>query len=103
MSFPISTSKWRPGNMWLWSARREVGKTTLCSLIPRFYEVTEGRITLDGIDLREIKLKSLRKRSALSSRMSISFAGSVLENIKYGKPDATEEEGGGGGEKSQRP
>src|SRR5690554_2466989 len=69
-----------------------VGKTTLCSLIPRFYEVTEGRITLDGIDLREIKLKSLRKKIGLVQQDVYLFAGSVLENIKYGKPDATEEE-----------
>jgi ATP-binding cassette subfamily B protein len=66
-----------------------VGKTTLCSLIPRFYEVTEGRITLDGIDIREIKLKSLRRKIGIVQQDVYLFAGSILENIRYGKPEAT--------------
>jgi len=69
-----------------------VGKTTLCSLIPRFYEVTEGRITLDGIDIKEIKLKSLRRKIGIVQQDVYLFAGSVLENIRYGKPEATVEE-----------
>ncbi|NLY92110.1 MAG: ABC transporter ATP-binding protein [Firmicutes bacterium] len=69
-----------------------VGKTTLCSLIPRFYEVTEGRITLDGIDIKEIKLKSLRQKIGIVQQDVYLFAGSVLENIRYGKPEATVEE-----------
>jgi len=69
-----------------------VGKTTLCSLIPRFYEVTEGRITLDGLDLRKIKLKSLRKKIGLVQQDVYLFGGSILENIRYGKPEATVEE-----------
>jgi ATP-binding cassette subfamily B protein len=69
-----------------------VGKTTLCSLIPRFYEVTEGRITLDGIDIREIKLKSLRRKIGIVQQDVYLFAGSILENIRYGKPEATVEE-----------
>ncbi|HHW13061.1 MAG TPA: ABC transporter ATP-binding protein [Firmicutes bacterium] len=69
-----------------------VGKTTLCSLIPRFYEVTEGRITLDGIDIREIKLKSLRRKIGIVQQDVYLFAGTVLENIRYGKPEATVEE-----------
>ena len=69
-----------------------VGKTTLCSLIPRFYEVTEGRITLDAIDIREIKLKFLRQQIGLVQQDVYLFAGSVLENIRYGKPEATVEE-----------
>ncbi len=69
-----------------------VGKTTLCSLIPRFYEVTEGRVTLDGVDIREIKLKFLRQQIGLVQQDVYLFAGSVLENIRYGKPDATVEE-----------
>ncbi|NLC53049.1 MAG: ABC transporter ATP-binding protein [Firmicutes bacterium] len=69
-----------------------VGKTTLCSLIPRFYEVTEGRITLDGLDIREIKLKSLRRKIGLVQQDVYLFAGSILENIRYGKPEATVEE-----------
>ncbi|MGE5605885.1 MAG: ABC transporter ATP-binding protein [Bacteroidota bacterium] len=69
-----------------------VGKTTLCSLIPRFYEVSSGSIKLDGRDIREIKLKSLRKNIGIVQQDVYLFAGSVLENIRYGKPDATEEE-----------
>ena len=69
-----------------------VGKTTLCSLIPRFYEVTAGRITLDGIDIREIKLKSLRQQIGLVQQDVYLFAGTILENIRYGKPEATVEE-----------
>lgn len=69
-----------------------VGKTTLCSLIPRFYEVTGGRITLDGVDIREIKLQSLRRQIGIVQQDVYLFAGSVLENIRYGKPEATAEE-----------
>lgn len=69
-----------------------VGKTTLCSLIPRFYEVSSGSIKLDGRDIRDIKLKSLRKNIGIVQQDVYLFAGSVLENIRYGKPDATEEE-----------
>ncbi|HEY8462673.1 MAG TPA: ABC transporter ATP-binding protein [Bacillota bacterium] len=69
-----------------------VGKTTLCSLIPRFYDVSEGRITIDGRDIREIKLKSLRKNIGIVQQDVYLFAGSVLENIRYGKPDATDAE-----------
>lgn len=69
-----------------------VGKTTLCSLIPRFYEVSSGSIMLDGRDIRAIKLKSLRKNIGIVQQDVYLFAGSVLENIRYGKPDATEEE-----------
>ncbi len=69
-----------------------VGKTTLCSLIPRFYEVSSGRILLDGRDIRRIKLSSLRRNIGIVQQDVYLFAGSVMENIRYGKPDATEEE-----------
>jgi ATP-binding cassette subfamily B protein len=69
-----------------------VGKTTLCSLIPRFYEVSSGSITLDGKDLREIKLQSLRRNIGIVQQEVYLFAGSVLENIRYGNPGASEEE-----------
>ncbi|MGD8401214.1 MAG: ABC transporter ATP-binding protein [Bacillota bacterium] len=69
-----------------------VGKTTLCSLIPRFYEVSGGSIKLDGRDIREIKLKSLRQNIGIVQQEVYLFAGSVMENIRYGKPDATETE-----------
>lgn len=69
-----------------------VGKTTMCSLIPRFYEVSKGNITLDGVDIRDIKLKSLRKNIGIVQQEVYLFAGSVLENIRYGNLDATDEE-----------
>lgn len=68
------------------------GKTTLCSLIPRFYEVTSGQITIDGIDIRKMTLKSLRNQIGIVQQDVYLFAGSVYENILYGKPDATEQE-----------
>lgn len=69
-----------------------VGKTTLCSLIPRFYEISDGSIKLDGRDIRDIKLKSLRKSIGIVQQDVYLFAGSIMENIRYGKPEATEEE-----------
>ncbi len=69
-----------------------VGKTTLCSLIPRFYEVSEGQILLDGIDIREIKLASLRRNVGVVQQDVYLFAGTVADNIRYGKPDASREE-----------
>jgi ATP-binding cassette subfamily B protein len=69
-----------------------VGKTTMCSLIPRFYEVSDGEIILDGIDIRDIKLKSLRKNIGIVQQDVYLFAGTVLDNIRYGKADATEDE-----------
>ncbi len=83
------------------------GKTTLCSLIPRFYDVTEGRILLDGKDIRDVKLKDLRDEIGIvqhvqlhSLRQAIGvvqqdvylFAGPIIDNIRYGRPDATDEE-----------
>lgn len=68
------------------------GKTTLCSLIPRFYEVSDGKILVDGHDIKSLKAKSLRKNIGLVQQDVYLFAGTVIENIRYGKPDATEEE-----------
>lgn len=68
------------------------GKTTLCSLIPRFYDVTEGRICLDGKDIRKIKLKDLRRQIGIVQQDVYLFAGTIMENIRYGKPEATDEE-----------
>ena len=68
------------------------GKTTLCSLIPRFYEVTKGCISIDGKDIREVTLKSLRENIGIVQQDVYLFAGTVYENILYGKPDATREE-----------
>ncbi|MCR5829215.1 MAG: ABC transporter ATP-binding protein/permease [Lachnospiraceae bacterium] len=68
------------------------GKTTLCSLIPRFYEVTNGSISVDGKDIRDVTLKSLRDNIGIVQQDVYLFAGTVYENILYGKPDATREE-----------
>jgi ATP-binding cassette subfamily B protein len=69
-----------------------VGKTTLCSLIPRFYEVSEGKILVDGHNIKSLKAKSLRRSIGLVQQDVYLFAGTVAENIRYGKPHATEEE-----------
>lgn len=68
------------------------GKSTLCSLIPRFYDVSAGKITIDGVDIRNIKLKNLRDNIGVVQQDIYLFAGNVAENIRYGKPDATDEE-----------
>ena len=69
-----------------------VGKTTLCSLIPRFYEVSEGAIRIDNIDIRDMKQANLRSQIGIVQQDVYLFAGTILENIRYGKPDATDEE-----------
>ena len=68
------------------------GKTTLCSLIPRFYDVDSGRILLDGRDIRKIKLEDLRRQIGIVQQDVYLFAENVMENIRYGRPDATDEE-----------
>lgn len=68
------------------------GKTTFCSLIPRFYEVNDGCITIDGIDIKDIKLKSLRKSIGIVQQDVYLFSGSIKENISYGRPGASENE-----------
>lgn len=68
------------------------GKTTICSLLPRFYEVDSGSITVDGMDIRELKLESLRKQIGIVQQDVFLFSGTLRENIGYGKLDATIEE-----------
>ena len=68
------------------------GKTTICSLIPRFYDVDSGSITIDGIDIRDVTLESLRANIGIVQQDVYLFSGSVYENIAYGKPNATREE-----------
>ena len=68
------------------------GKTTMCHLIPRFYDVTDGRITVDGQDIRALTQKSLRKNIGIIQQDVFLFAGTVRENIRYGRPDATDAE-----------
>lgn len=69
-----------------------IGKTTLCSLIPRFYDVTEGEVLLDGINVRDLDLNSLRKNIGVVQQDVYLFTGTVMENIRYGNPSASDEE-----------
>ncbi|MBR3475461.1 MAG: ABC transporter ATP-binding protein [Oscillospiraceae bacterium] len=68
------------------------GKTTMCQLIPRFYDVCEGSITVDGTDIRSVTQHSLRRNIGILQQDVFMFAGTVRDNIRYGKPDATDEE-----------
>ncbi len=68
------------------------GKSTLCQLIPRFYDVTEGAVRLDGADVRQVTQESLRRNVGVVQQDVFLFAASILENIRYGRPGATEEE-----------
>jgi len=68
------------------------GKSTLINLIPRFYDVTKGKITIDGIDIRDVTLESLRSHIGIALQETILFSGPIRDNIRYGRPDASEEE-----------
>jgi ATP-binding cassette subfamily B protein len=68
------------------------GKTTFCHLLPQFYEVTEGSITVDGVDIRDVTQRSLRKNIGIIQQDVFMFAGTIRENIRYGRLDATDEE-----------
>lgn len=68
------------------------GKTTICSLLPRFYDVTDGRVAIDGNDVRKLTLESLRSQIGLVSQDVYLFGGSIKDNIAYGKPEATMDE-----------
>ena len=68
------------------------GKTTMCHLIPRFYDVSGGRVTVDGNDVRDLTQQSLRKSIGIIQQDVFLFAGTVMENIRYGRPDATDRE-----------
>lgn len=68
------------------------GKTTLCSLIPRFYEVSSGSVKVDGIDIRDMQLNDLRNNIGIVQQDVYLFAGTIMDNIRYGKPDATDAE-----------
>jgi len=69
-----------------------VGKTTLLSLMPRFYEATEGTIKIEGVDIRNIELATLRRNIGVIQQDVYLFAGTIIDNIRYGKPNATDEE-----------
>ena len=68
------------------------GKSSLVNLIPRYYDVTEGRITIDGNDVKDIEMSSLRNQIGISLQEAILFSGTIGDNIRYGRPDATQEE-----------
>ena len=82
----------RPGEMLALVGPSGGGKTTLCQLIPRFYEVTQGSVTIDGRDVRSVKLADLRGSIGIVQQDVFLFAGTILENIRYGRRDATMEE-----------
>lgn len=82
----------KPGDYVALVGTSGAGKTTLCSLIPRFYDVSSGKILLDGTDIRKIKLKDLRRQIGIVQQDVYLFAGTIMENIRYGKPEATDEE-----------
>ena len=68
------------------------GKTTICSLLPRFYDVTEGRITIDGKDIRRITMKDLRDEIGFVPQKGVLFSGTIASNLRFGKDDASDEE-----------
>ena len=68
------------------------GKSTLCQLIPRFYDVSSGSIRIDGVDVRQVKQRSIHQNIGIVQQDVFLFADTIFENIRYGKPDATEEE-----------
>lgn len=82
----------RPGETVALVGPTGAGKTTVTALVARFYDVTHGRILIDGHDIRDIKRQSLSRRMGLVLQEPFLFSGTVLENIRFGKPDATEEE-----------
>jgi len=68
------------------------GKSSLIHLIPRFYDVTEGRVTIDGVDVRDVSAEALRSNVGIALQESVLFSGTIRDNIRYGRPDATDEE-----------
>lgn len=84
--------KIKPGEYIALVGTSGAGKTTICSLLPRFYEVTEGKILVDGHDIRNVKLDSLRQNIGIVQQDVYLFAGTILDNIRYGRFDATDEE-----------
>jgi ATP-binding cassette subfamily B protein/subfamily B ATP-binding cassette protein MsbA len=82
----------QPGETVAFVGGTGAGKTTLLSLVPRFYDPTGGRVTLDGVDLRQITKKSLRNQISIVLQDTLLFSTTIRENIAYGRPDATEEE-----------
>ncbi|MEM7017824.1 MAG: ABC transporter ATP-binding protein [Pseudomonadota bacterium] len=82
----------KPGEFVALVGQSGVGKTTLCSLVPRFYDCTEGEVLVDGTNVKRVRLKSLRQNIGLVHQDIYLFAGTVAENIAYGRPDVSEED-----------
>ncbi|MGC8839333.1 MAG: ABC transporter ATP-binding protein [Anaerolineae bacterium] len=82
----------KPGQMVALVGATGSGKTTIVNLIPRFYDPTEGRVLVDGIDVREVTLESLRSQIGMVLQETTLFTGTIRENIAFGRPDATDEE-----------
>ena len=82
----------QPGEKFAFVGPSGGGKTTLCQLIPRFYDVTDGSVKVDGHDVRRVTQASLRRQIGIVQQEVFLFADSVLENIRYGRPDATDQE-----------
>jgi subfamily B ATP-binding cassette protein MsbA len=82
----------RPGETVAIVGRSGAGKSTLVSLIPRFYDVSEGAVSIDGVDVRQVTLASLRDQIGIVPQDPVLFSGSLQENLLYGKPDATEQQ-----------
>lgn len=82
----------KPGEMVALVGLTGAGKTTLVSLIPRFYDTTAGQVTIDGVDVRGFKIRSLREKIAIVLQDPVLFAGTIADNLRYGRLDATDEE-----------
>ena len=87
-----STSKSKPEKSWRWRARAAAGKTTLANLVPRFYDVTAGAVKIDGRDVRDLDLASLRAQIGIVAQDTFLFNDTVANNIAYGRPGAPMEE-----------
>ena len=81
-----------PGQMVAILGATGSGKSSLIHLIPRFYDVTEGRVTIDGVDVRDVKLTDLRQHMGIALQQAILFSGTVRDNVRYGRPEAKEDE-----------
>src|SRR5205085_12143701 len=82
----------KPGEMVALVGLTGAGKTTLVSLIPRFYDATMGRVLIDGVDVRQYRVRSLREKIAIVLQDPVLFAGTIADNLRYGRLDATDEE-----------